>query len=69
VGKGRVAAMLGMVTIVVFALGIEAAKAAYFSGGSLRFSLINLLCGVLWFCLVRAFLSENKRRSTLAVQE
>ncbi|MEM6159034.1 MFS transporter [Erwinia sp. P6884] len=62
-GKGSVAAMLGMVSIVVFALGIEAAKGAYFSGGTFWFSLINLACGLLWFMLVRAFLRERQRRS------
>lgn len=68
-GKGRVAAMVGMLTIVVFALGIEASKAAYFSGGSGRFSLINLACGLLWLGLVRAFLRERKRRSQVTVVE
>ncbi|WP_369790175.1 MFS transporter [Rouxiella sp. WC2420] len=68
-GKGSVAAMVGMVTILVFALGIESSKAAYFSGGSLRFSLINLACGLLWLWLVRAFLTERKRRSQITVVE
>lgn len=64
-GKGSVAAMLGMVSILVFALGIELAKFAYFSDGSRAFSLVNLACGVIWFLLVRAFLREWQRRSTL----
>lgn len=68
-GKGRVAAMVGMLTIVVFALGIEAAKAAYFSGGSGRFSLLNLACGLLWLWLVRAFLRERARRSQITAVE
>lgn len=68
-GKGRVAAMVGMLTIVVFALGIEAAKAAYFSGGSGRFSLLNLACGLLWLWLVRAFLRERAWRSQITVVE
>ncbi|UEG17512.1 MFS transporter [Pantoea ananatis] len=61
-GKGSVAAMLGMVSMVVFALGIEAVKAAYFGGGTAWFSLINLLCGLLWLALVRSFLREKQRR-------
>ncbi|WP_034947940.1 MFS transporter [Erwinia oleae] len=61
-GKGSVAAMLGMISIVVFALGIEAAKAAYFSAGSGGFSLVNAACGLLWLWLVRAFLHESQRR-------
>lgn len=64
-GKGSVAAMLGMVSILVFALGIELAKFAYFSDGTRAFSLANLACGLLWCWLVRAFLRERKRRSAL----
>jgi len=64
-GKGSVAAMLGMISILVFALGIELAKFAYFSDGSRAFSLVNLAFGVVWFVLVRAFLREWQRRSAL----
>ncbi|MEN4976892.1 MFS transporter [Erwinia billingiae] len=64
-GKGSVAAMLGMVSIVVFALGIELAKSAYFGGGSFMFSVVNLACGLAWLLLVRAFLRERKRRTTI----
>ena len=64
-GKGSIAAILGMVSILVFALGIELAKGAYFCGGSFWFSLVNLASGLLWFWLVRAFLRERARRSTL----
>ncbi|MCP1436886.1 DHA1 family multidrug/chloramphenicol efflux transport protein-like MFS transporter [Erwinia persicina] len=64
-GKGSVAAMVGMVTILVFALGIEAAKASYFSVGSRGFSLVNLTCGLLWLGLVLAFLRENQRRQSV----
>ncbi|CCG87502.1 MFS transporter [Erwinia piriflorinigrans] len=64
-GKGSVAAMLGMVSILVFASGIELAKYAYFSDGARGFSLVNLACGILWFVLVGAFLREWRRRSTL----
>ena len=67
-GKGSVAAMLGMVSIIAFALGIEAAKFGYFHGGAAWFSLINLACGLLWLILVSAFLRERKRRSTLNPQ-
>lgn len=61
-GKGSVAAMLGMISILVFTLGIEAVKSAYFSGGSFWFSLVNLACGLFWFWLVKAFLNERARR-------
>ena len=33
-GKGSVAAMLGMVSILAFALGIELSKYGYFHGGA-----------------------------------
>ena len=61
-GKGSVAAMLGMVSILTFTLGIELVKSAYFSGGSFWFSLVNLACGLVWFWLVKAFLRERARR-------
>lgn len=64
-GKGSVAAMLGMVSILVFALGIELAKFAYFNDGARAFSVMNLIFGLVWFVLVRAFLQEWKRRSSL----
>ncbi|YCH29088.1 MFS transporter [Erwinia sp. D4-22] len=64
-GKGSVAAMLGMVSIIVFALGIELSKYGYFHGGSGWFSLINLASGLLWLVLVTAFLRERKRRSAV----
>jgi DHA1 family multidrug/chloramphenicol efflux transport protein-like MFS transporter len=64
-GKGSVAAMLGMVSIITFALGIELTKYGYFHGGSDWFSLINLASGLLWLVLVTAFLRERKRRSTV----
>lgn len=68
-GKGSVAATLGMVSILVFAAGIELAKTGYFSGGSFWFSLLNLAAGVLWCLLVRAFLRERKRRSAVVSVE
>ncbi|WP_297196896.1 MFS transporter [uncultured Pluralibacter sp.] len=61
-GKGSVAAMLGMISILVFALGIEAAKAAYFSMASTGLSMVNLCCGLLWLWLICAFLRENGSR-------
>ncbi|MGD9425031.1 MFS transporter [Pantoea sp. NSTU24] len=64
-GKGSVAAMLGMISIMTLAAGIELAKSGYFSGGMLWFSLINFSSGVLWFGLVTLFMRERKRRSTL----
>ncbi|AVV38173.1 MULTISPECIES: MFS transporter [Pantoea] len=64
-GKGSVAAMLGMISILTLAVGIELAKSGYFSGGTLWFCLINFISGVLWFGLVTLFMRERKRRSRL----
>ncbi|THB82680.1 MFS transporter [Pantoea allii] len=64
-GKGSVAAMLGMISILTLAVGIELAKSGYFSGGTLWFCLVNFISGVLWFGLVILFMRERKRRSRL----
>lgn len=64
-GKGSVAAMLGMISIAVFAAGIELAKYAYFAGGNQLFSLVNMVCGGLWLLMVVLFLAERKRRVTI----
>ncbi|MGL3998682.1 MFS transporter [Pantoea eucalypti] len=61
-GKGSVAAMLGMVSILIIALGIEAAKTAYFSFGNGGFSIVNMVCGLLWLGLVSAFLRAGQRK-------
>jgi len=68
-GKGSVAAMLGMISILTLAVGIELAKSGYFSGGTPWFSGINFAAGVLWFGLVTLFLRERKRRSHVAAIE
>lgn len=68
-GKGSIAAMLGMISILTLAAGIEVAKSGYFSGGTPWFSAINFVAGVLWFGLVTLFLRERKRRSRLTSVE
>lgn len=64
-GKGSVAAMLGMISILTLAVGIELAKSGYFNGGTPWFSFINFASGVLWFGLVTLFLRERKRRAQI----
>ena len=64
-GKGSVAAMLGMVSLSLFTLGIELVKWAYFSLGTGGFSVMTLALLLLWLGLVRAFLREWQRRSVL----
>lgn len=64
-GKGSVAAMIGMLSIAAFAIGIELAKYGYFAGGSQLFCAFSLLCGLLWYALVRLFLRERQQRSAV----
>jgi len=61
--------MLGMISILTLAAGIEVAKSGYFSGGTPWFSAINFVAGVLWFGLGTLFLRERKRRSRLTSVE
>ncbi|QCR35968.1 MFS transporter [Nissabacter sp. SGAir0207] len=56
VGKGTVAAAVGMITIALYAGGIELAKQLYLHGGNGAFSLYNALAGVLWLGLMGWFL-------------
>ncbi|BDH44581.1 multidrug transporter MdfA [Salmonella enterica subsp. enterica serovar Choleraesuis] len=62
-GKGLVAALLGMLSILVFAVGIELAKFVWFNASMMGFSLVNLASGALWLVLVVGFLREYARRS------
>ncbi len=62
-GKGSIAAMLGMISILTLASGIELAKAGYFHGGTPWFSTLNFAAGLLWFALVTLFLRERRRLS------
>ncbi len=61
------AAMLGMISILTLATGIELAKSGYFNGSKPYFSLINFASGALWFVLVALFLREHKRRAQATV--
>ncbi|QLI82973.1 MFS transporter [Chitinibacter fontanus] len=54
--KGTVAAALGMLNMVIFALGIELLKWAYAQWGNRSFVLISLICGIAAVCARRAFL-------------
>ncbi|MGY4666734.1 MFS family permease [Ewingella americana] len=61
VGKGTVAAALGLITILVFALGIEVAKLLYFADGNARFNQFTLLSGVAGTLLITLFLTSRKK--------
>jgi len=56
VGKGTVAAAVGLITLAMYAGGIEVAKQLYTAWGNGAFSLWNLLAGGLWLLLLRHFL-------------
>lgn len=58
--KGTVSAAMGMISMLVFTLGIELAKQAYLGGGSAWFNLFNLLSGLLWLALVTVFIRHRK---------
>lgn len=60
VGKGTVAAALGLITILVFALGIEVAKRLYFAAGNDRFNQFALLSGLAGALLISLFLASRK---------
>ncbi len=57
--KGTVSAAMGMISMLVFTLGIELAKVAYLSGGSWMFSVFNLVSGLLWLSLVAVFIRHR----------
>ena len=60
-GKGTVAAALGLLTIVVFAVGIEVAKKLYFAQGYGIFMLAGLIFGVTGALLIIRFLKLSRK--------
>ncbi|MGO2367460.1 MAG: multidrug transporter MdfA, partial [Serratia sp. (in: enterobacteria)] len=60
VSKGTVSATMGMLSMMVFTVGIELAKVAYVWGGSGVFNLFNLISGLCWLALVALFLSKRR---------
>ncbi|CNE46403.1 multidrug translocase [Yersinia rohdei] len=66
ISKGTVSAAMGMISMMVFTLGIEFAKVAYLWGNSGVFNLFNLISGLLWLSLVAIFI--RKQPETLAAE-
>lgn len=62
-GKGTVAAALGLITILVFVVGIEVAKQLYFALGNGVFMLAGLIYGLSGTVLITVFLKHNKKSS------
>ncbi|WP_411703932.1 MFS transporter [Edaphovirga cremea] len=60
VSKGTVSAAMGMLSMMVFTLGIELTKLAYVAGGSGMFNLLNLISGLCWLSLVVIFVKRRK---------
>lgn len=60
VSKGTVSATMGMLSMMVFTVGIELAKVAYVWGGSGLFNLFNLISGLCWLTLVALFLGKRR---------
>ncbi len=58
--KGTVSAAMGMISMMVFTLGIELAKVAYVGGGSGLFNLFNLISGLCWLALVAVFIRRRQ---------
>jgi len=62
-GKGTVAAALGLITIAVFAAGIEVAKQLYFACGNGIFMLAGMFSGVAGAVLIAVFLRRSVKKA------
>jgi DHA1 family multidrug/chloramphenicol efflux transport protein-like MFS transporter len=62
-GKGTVAAALGLITIAVFAAGIEVAKQLYFACGNGIFMLTGMFSGVAGAVLIALFLRRSVKKA------
>jgi DHA1 family multidrug/chloramphenicol efflux transport protein-like MFS transporter len=58
--KGTVSAAMGVISMMIFTLGIELAKVAYVEGGAGMFNMFNLLSGLSWLALVVFFLRSRQ---------
>ncbi len=58
--KGTVSAAMGVISMMIFTVGIELAKVAYVEGGAGMFNLFNLISGLAWLALVVVFLRSRQ---------
>lgn len=66
ISKGTVSAAMGLISMIVFTLGIEMSKIAYLWGNKGAFNLFNLLGGVFWLILIVLFIRGRPRESTIS---
>ncbi|PIJ41989.1 MFS transporter [Tatumella sp. OPLPL6] len=59
--KGQVAAMMGMLSILMYSVGLEFAREGYFQHGLMGFSGVNLASGGLWLLLSVMFVRWVKQ--------
>jgi len=58
--KGTVSAAMGVISMMIFTVGIELAKVAYVEGGAGMFNMFNQLSGLGWLGLVVVFLRSRQ---------
>ena len=58
--KGTVSAAMGVISMMIFTVGIELAKVAYVEGGAGMFNMFNLISGLAWLALVVFFLRSRQ---------
>lgn len=56
VSHGTVSSIMGIISMLVFTIGIELAKMAYVCGGSELFNVFNLISSLCWLALIALFL-------------
>lgn len=65
ISKGTVSASMGIISMIVFTIGIEISKITYFWGNKNGFNLFNLLSGGFWLILVIIFVRVSPKESII----
>ncbi|UDG79786.1 MFS transporter [Candidatus Steffania adelgidicola] len=66
VSKGTVSAAMGIISMLVFMLGIELSKIFYLWGQEDAFSIFNLCGGLCWLILITIFLHKLSRKEAVS---
>lgn len=53
-------AVMGMLQMLIFTVGIEISKYVWLNGGNGLFNLFNLVNGILWLLLMVIFLKDKQ---------